>query len=121
MSTYRAPLLAGVFVLGLLVFSGCDCGTRGTCTPPPPPPPPRAPICNPCATPIFGSTAPASEIDFVYAGNPSRGVCWVSGPYDPIVLPEPPTVTRNQAGQVVSTTPAGHLAPPSSELAFASF
>lgn len=102
MKIYRTPLLACLFVLGAVVLTGCDCGPKANCPPPPPvavvrplPPPPP-----PAYTP------------------PARGVCWVTPPGPVVVMPDPPTVTLNQAGQVVASTPTGRLQPPAADIAF---
>jgi hypothetical protein len=45
--------------------------------------------------------------------RPASGVCWLVPPGQ-TVLPDPPSVTVNQAGAVVASTPAGPLYPPTS-------
>lgn len=101
MRTYRNPILIVAFMFGLVVLAGCSCATTANCPPPapvvaytPPPPPPPAP-------------------------RPVTGVCWVEPLDQPINLAMPPTVTLNQQGQVVSSTPPGRVQPPTSpDLAF---
>lgn len=101
MKTYAPTLLAGAFALSLLVLSGCaDCQTTAKC--PPPPPPPVA-VARPAPPP----PPPA----------PTQGVCWIA-PEGDVLLPNPPTVTVNQSGAVVSRTQTGRLTPPSVDYAF---
>jgi hypothetical protein len=122
MKTYRTPLLVGVFALGLLALAGCDCGTRADCTPPPPAPVvrpilPTPPPCDPCGQPIAVRPAPV-VVEAPLPVRPTRGVCWIDGPQDPVRLPDPPSVTLNR-GAVVASTPAGRVQPPEPDLAFA--
>jgi|GEM_PF-4305910 len=99
MTTYRTTLLVGILALGLFAFAGCDCGKRAECAPP-------VAIAKPAPAPVY------------YAPKPVQGVCWTSSLDQPVVMPNPPSVTLDRQGRVVSSTPTGRLQPPSSDLAF---
>lgn len=111
MRTYRNPILICAFMLGLAVLAGCSCGTpRAPC-----PPPARVAVYTPPVAEVQMAKAPPVQP----APRPSQGVCWVEPLNQQINLGMPPTVTLDQNGRVISSTPAGRVQPPAApDLAF---
>lgn len=113
MNAYRTPLLIGALAFSFLIFAGCSCETRSDCAPPPPvtiSKPLPEPSCDPCDRPL--------QVTRPVETRPSRGVCWINSLEDPILLPDPPSVTLDQNGEVTTSTPTGRLQPPDPAAAF---